>query len=73
MDPDANLERQREIAQEIVTLTDTSEGEGWDETDREVLEKLASLANELADLVLALDEWITKHGFLPRRWRGVAL
>lgn len=68
MDPDANLERQREIAQEIVTLIDSSEGDDWSETERSVLEQVSALANELADLVSALDEWITKGGFLPGAW-----
>lgn len=68
MDPDTNLERQREIAQEIVTIIDSSEGDDWSETERSVLEQVSALANELADLVSALDEWITKGGFLPAEW-----
>ena len=48
-----------------------------DETLRIMLEHAALLADDedasedayrLADAVLALDEWITKGGFLPARW-----
>lgn len=33
-------------------------------------QNLFSSAAELADAVLALDEWLQKGGFLPRGWQG---
>lgn len=57
MDPDTNLEEQLQLARTI------AEGEG----DLDDIDPLA--AHELAELVLALDEWINKGGFLPKRWR----
>lgn len=55
MDPNANLREQLELALQIVT----------EDQSPDVLE---AAANRLADLVLALDEWIAKGGFLPARW-----
>jgi hypothetical protein len=53
MDPDANLKEQLEIAKAIADGT----YEGSDDAER------------LAELVLALDEWIKSSGFLPKVWR----
>jgi len=53
MDPDANLSEQRRIAEQIVE-------NGAIDADR---------AERLAELVLALDEWLKKGGFLPARWQ----
>lgn len=55
MDPTANLKEQLELAREFV-----------DETVRypDQLEN----AERLSELVLALDEWIRKGGFLPEQW-----
>jgi hypothetical protein len=55
MDPNANLEEQRDIADGILSA-------GWnaDHTDD---------AERLAELVLALDSWIKSGGFLPRPWK----
>jgi len=52
MDPDANLEEQLSLAQSFV---ETGDG------DPEDLERLA-------ELVLALHEWIQKGGALPSAW-----
>ncbi len=56
MDPDANLREQLELAQKL------SEAE-WEDIDdaREDVYRLA-------ELVLALDEWIRKGGFHPEPW-----
>jgi hypothetical protein len=56
MDPNANLERQLILAQRIV---DSYNEDG-----------LKVDAEELADLVLALNEWIKKGGFLPKEWKA---
>jgi hypothetical protein len=56
MDPNENLKEQVEIAKDIL-LPDAS--------DMELEEK----AVRLAELVVALDEWIQKGGFLPEAWK----
>lgn len=53
MDPDANLKEQLELAESILYGGDSLE------TDKE----------RLAELVLALDQWIRNHGHVPSRWR----
>lgn len=60
MDPDANLARQLKIVEEVQHHQDhpTDAGEGV----------LASLAMELAEHVEALNEWITRGGYLPAAW-----
>lgn len=57
MDPDANLREQLEIATEIIAASD--EDEGISEVE----------AVRLAELMIALDEWIRRGGFLPDAWR----
>lgn len=61
MDPDANLERQLELAQEIVDARDAEDPDA---------EHLGALADALAEHVLALHDWIASGGFLPQAWRG---
>ncbi len=56
MDPNFNLEQQLTRAMSI--LEDIDNGIRVYEPDVEML----------AEYVLALDEWITKGGFLPERW-----
>ena len=58
MDPDANLEEQLSIARSIFL----------EDPDRNI-ENLSEEAIRLAELVLSLDEWIRKGGFLPASWR----
>jgi hypothetical protein len=64
MDPDANLQEQRRIAERLL-----DDNQRHDPYHRE------QDALRLAELVQALDEWITKGGFLPpswgKHWRGV--
>ena len=55
MDPDANLIEQRSLAQAIVD----ADNQAYD-VDPDAL--------RLAELVLALDEWIRGGGFLPANW-----
>ena len=52
MDPNANLAEQRRIAARMIE----------NDEDRPLL------AYRLAELVEALDEWITNGGFLPSAW-----
>ena len=68
MDPDANLREQREIARAIQKVLDDCNGDG-SLTDGQQF-YVAAQAERLAELVEALDGWITKGGFLPARWRN---
>lgn len=61
MDPDANLEEQLELAQELMEVNS-------DDMDTDALQEIEEKASRLAELVLALDEWIERGGFLPKRW-----
>lgn len=54
MDPNANLEEQRSLVQWLIAHPD---------------EDTSTEAARLADLVQALDEWLTGGGFLPNPWR----
>lgn len=58
MDPNTNLAEQLRLAQVVVD----SDGKM---TEEQVL--------RLADLVLALDEWIRLEGFLPEAWNEAVL
>ena len=58
MDPNANLKEMLELAHTI--LEDGEELAGDDE--------LVSSSERLAELVLALDGWMTSRGFPPTRW-----
>ena len=75
MDPDANLKEQRELAEEILKLADGVCGDKSIETPKETKMREASeqlilyKAEKLAELVQALDQWISRGGFLPRGWK----
>lgn len=56
MDPDANLAEQRALAATIIS-------------DDGPAERRVQDGERLAELVEALDEWITSGGFLPTEWR----
>jgi hypothetical protein len=60
MDPNANIARQRELAAELKAEYDLPGA--W---SHEALEGFADRANELVELVTALDEWRTRGGFDP--------
>lgn len=65
MDPTANLEEALEIASSLVE----------EDVDSQSASETAGTAEQgirLAELVLALDEWVRKGGFLPRPWQGDA-
>jgi len=67
MDPEANLSEQLSIAAEIIEIIDErgdEDGNLCDEDKDEVVDN----ANRLAELVQALDEWLRRGGFLPKRW-----
>ena len=56
MDPNANLQEQLKLAEAIQSSAHRSD------------EYILSDALRLAELVEALDGWITKKGFPPDRW-----
>ena len=62
MDPNANLEEQLMISRALIK----------DDENKMSSSDMASAlhsAQRLAEYVVALDEWITKGGFLPSKWR----
>ena len=60
MDPEANLREQLELAESMVDNPEESE---------EHVDDMCNDGRRLAELVLALNEWITKGGFLPTSWK----
>ena len=62
MDPNANLQEQREIVKAVQALEDLSM------PDELRAERLAQHASRLAALSEALDGWFTGGGFLPVAW-----
>lgn len=61
MDPNANLREQLALARSLISQNDADENDGGtiDVCD----------ATRLAELVVALHEWIDGGGFLPAAWR----
>ena len=59
MDPNANLEEQRKLAEKILQGIEDTVGE---------LDDLEKDSNRLAELVQAMDEWLSGQGFYPEDW-----
>jgi hypothetical protein len=59
MDPDACLK-------ELLELSRGIGGPGWAYDDQRSAERMA-------ELIEALDGWITKGGFLPQRWASTTV
>lgn len=60
MDPDVNLEEQRKLAARLIAQIDSEPADDvidLDDVDR------------LIELVQALDQWISRGGFLPQAWQ----
>lgn len=66
MDPDANLIEQREIVRAVLAIYDACADDGSLSPSQAA--SLETYAGRLAELVQALDEWLTGGGFLPSRW-----
>lgn len=66
MDPNANLQEQLAIAKHIIHTWDNCNDDGTLSLAQAA--DVADDANRLADLIVALDEWIRKGGYLPKRW-----
>ena len=64
MDPKANIEEQTTIARAIIEQIDANGGD-LGRLGRQAAEEVADLAGQLAEYVLALDEWRRSGGFDP--------
>lgn len=62
MDPVANLNEQRQLSQEILAMMEEAEQCGFSPSD---YQKLEGASARLAELVLALDQWMIRGGFSP--------
>jgi hypothetical protein len=74
MDPNANLDEQREIVQQFIEAIDAvpddhSPIDGDTPEGERVRDLLVENLSRLLELHQALDEWIVKGGFLPDRWK----
>ena len=67
MDPNANLREQREHVRDIYAINDSADSDTGEYTEDQEL-ALVGHASRLAELVEALDGWITGGGFLPSAW-----
>ena len=67
MDPNANIREQRDLTAAIVDIQDNCSDVG-EYTEEQELE-LVYLGTRLAELVQALDMWITGGGALPKLWQ----
>jgi hypothetical protein len=61
VDPEANLQEQLSLSKRII-----------EKRDRELLVD-ESEVERLAELVVALDDWITRGGFLPQPWHDAVV
>lgn len=61
MDPDENLKEQKLLADRIANA--------WAVDPNTDATFLLDDGERLAELVVALDEWIQKGGFLPKAWQ----
>jgi hypothetical protein len=59
MDPNENVKRQRQVADQIIAAM---------EDGNITNSMICTLADDLAELVVALDDWLTNGGFLPSEW-----
>jgi hypothetical protein len=70
MDPDANLAEQRRLVQQIKARLNGAWAKAKTEAQIKQVERdMTYDGTRLAELVEALDEWIIKGGFLPKRWQ----
>ena len=72
MDPNETLKQMLALAKRIEQRADSADD------GRPLSDQVANLADQaedaegLAGLVLALDDWLKKGGFLPRQWERKA-
>lgn len=66
MDPNANIEELLRLAEDIRRIENEGElSERYALAEREVIQS----AERMAELILALDEWLYRGGFMPQRWQ----
>lgn len=65
MDPTTNLQEQLALAHDLVGLQASAEAL---EALPAELQEVVEWAEQLAERVIALDEWLRRGGFLPRPW-----
>lgn len=58
MDPDECLRQLLQLAEQAIEEADMDDNE----------DAIDPLAVEMAEYIQALDSWLIKDGFLPRRW-----
>ena len=69
MDPNSNLVAQLRLAREIIKLSDNAPDEPVEKDDElRRLQQVEDKANQLAELVQSLDQWIRRGGLLPYPW-----
>ena len=69
MDPEANLLEQLDLASAIIEGADAVADADSMSEDLEASHDVVDDAERLAELVIALDEWIRRGGFLPLGWK----
>lgn len=70
MDPTANLKIQLELAQRIIARSEEASDEMYDSVPDYACGRPSADELELAEHVVALDEWIRRGGFLPETWQA---
>jgi hypothetical protein len=65
MDPNANLEELRRLLEALRSRADAAD---WEWSNLDQCHKQIGDAARVADLVEALDEWLSRGGFLPKAW-----
>lgn len=70
MDPNANLDEQLRLVRRIQELGALAAVGAISVLEQS---ELQAASERLADLVEALDHWITGGGFLPRRWQDALI
>jgi hypothetical protein len=66
MDPNANIAEQRECAKLINAVNDRCADDGSLTPAQQAI--IVEAAGRLAELVIALDAWMSRGGFKPRSW-----
>jgi len=69
MDPNANLAEQRELAKEF--LADRDQEEPFTASIEDGLEYCSHVAR-LSELIVEMDEWLKKGGFVPNDWHKLS-
>ena len=67
MDPDATLQRQRELIKALRAINDNADAETGQLTTIQRIEAIRA-AMELVEMADALDGWLCRGGFLPGDW-----